>query len=163
MGCMMTGIIMAGRTGAAFAAQLGTMKVNEEVDALRTLGIPPMEYLVLPRVLALALMMPLLCVFADVIGIAGGALVSVGMLGVRPTEYFVHTIQAISASDFLIGVIKAAVFGVLVAVAGCQRGMRTSGSASAVGDAATSAVVLGIVAIVVADGLFAIVTSVMGI
>jgi phospholipid/cholesterol/gamma-HCH transport system permease protein len=163
MGCMMTGIIMAGRTGAAFAAQLGTMKVNEEVDALQTLGIPPMEYLVLPRVLALALMMPLLCVFADVIGIAGGAIVSVGLLGVRPVEYFVHTVQAISAFSFLIGIVKAAVFGVLVAVAGCQRGMKTSGSASAVGDAATSAVVMGIVAIVVADGLFAILTSVLGV
>ncbi len=163
MGAMMTGIIMAGRTGAAFAAQLGTMKVNEEVDALVTLGISPIEYLVLPRMLALSLMMPLLCVFADLIGVAGGALVGIGMLEIEPTEYFLRTIEAISTTDFVLGVVKSAVFGVLVAVAGCMRGMQTSGSASAVGDAATSAVVTGIVAIVCADGLFAVLTNVLGV
>jgi len=163
MGALMTGILMAGRTGASFAAQLGTMKVNEEVDALVTLGISPLEYLVLPRMLALCLMMPLLCVFADLIGIAGGGLVGIGMLDIHPGEYVRRTIDAITTTDFAVGVVKSAVFGILVAVAGCQRGMRTSGSASAVGAAATSAVVTGIVAIVSADGLFSVLTSVLGI
>jgi phospholipid/cholesterol/gamma-HCH transport system permease protein len=163
MGALMTGIIMAGRTGAAFAAQLGTMKVNEEVDALRTLGISPLEFLVLPRMLALCLMMPLLCVCADLIGIVGGGVVAVGVLDLEPIEYAQRTLAAISISDFVVGLAKSAVFGVLVAAAGCWRGMRASGSASAVGEAATAAVVLGIVAIVSADGVFAVVTNVLGI
>jgi phospholipid/cholesterol/gamma-HCH transport system permease protein len=162
MGALMTGILMAGRTGAAFAAQLGTMRVNEEVDALQTLGISPVEYLVLPRLLALTLMLPLLCVFADLIGIAGGGLVGVGMFGIEPTQYVQRTIHRISVDDCLVGVAKSAVFGVLVALAGCLRGLRASGSASAVGQAATSAVVTGIVAIVCADGLFAVLSTVLG-
>jgi phospholipid/cholesterol/gamma-HCH transport system permease protein len=163
MGALMTGVIMAGRTGAAFAAQLGTMKVNEEVDAFRTLGISPLEYLVLPRMLALCLMMPLLCVFADLIGILGGGVVAVGVLDLQPLEYAQRTIAAISIQDFLVGVTKSAVFGILVAAAGCWRGMRAAGSASAVGEAATAAVVLGIVAIVSADGIFAVLTNVLGL
>jgi phospholipid/cholesterol/gamma-HCH transport system permease protein len=163
MGALMTGVIMAGRTGAAFAAQLGTMKVNEEVDALRTLGISPLEYLVLPRMLALCLMMPLLCVFADLIGIVGGGVVAVGVLDIQPLEYAQRTIAAISIADFLVGLTKSTVFGILVAAAGCWRGMRASGSASAVGEAATAAVVLGIVAIVTADGIFAVLTNVLNI
>jgi len=163
MGAMMTGIIMAGRTGAAFAAQLGTMKVNEEIDALVTLGIPPTEYLVLPRLVALFLMMPLLCICADLVGIIGGGLVGVGMLDIEPVEYVRRTIDAISLTDCALGVVKGAVFGVIVAVAGCLRGMQTKGSAAAVGDAATSAVVTGIVAIVAADGLFAVLTNVLEI
>jgi phospholipid/cholesterol/gamma-HCH transport system permease protein len=163
MGAMMTGIIMAGRTGAAFAAQLGTMKVNEEIDALVTVGIPPTEYLVLPRLVALFLMMPLLCICADLIGIIGGGLVGVGMLDVEPVEYVRRTLDAISLTDCALGVVKGAVFGVIVAVAGCLRGMQTKGSAAAVGDAATSAVVTGIVAIVAADGLFAVLTNVLRI
>ena len=163
MGALMTGIIMAGRTGAAFAAQLGTMRVNEEVDALQTLGISPIEYLVLPRVLALALMLPLLCLFADLIGILGGGVVGIGIFGIEPTQYFLRTIHRITLNDFLVGVAKSAVFGVLVALAGCLRGLRASGSASAVGQAATSAVVTGIVAIVCADGLFAVLTAALGI
>jgi phospholipid/cholesterol/gamma-HCH transport system permease protein len=163
MGAMMTGIIMAGRTGAAFAAQLGTMKVNEEIDALVTLGIPPTEYLVLPRLVALFLMMPLLCICADLIGIIGGGLVGVGMLDIEPVEYVRRTLDAISLTDCALGIVKGAVFGVIVAVAGCLRGMQTKGSAAAVGDAATSAVVTGIVAIVAADGLFAVLTNVLEI
>jgi phospholipid/cholesterol/gamma-HCH transport system permease protein len=163
MGALMTGIIMAGRTGAAFAAQIGTMKVNEEVDALVTLGISPIEYLVLPRMLALCLMMPLLCVFADLIGIAGGGFVGVAMLDIGPNVYVERTIQAVSTTDFVLGIVKSSVFGVLVAVAGCLRGMQCSGSASAVGMAATSAVVTGIVAIVSADGVFAVLTNVLEI
>jgi phospholipid/cholesterol/gamma-HCH transport system permease protein len=163
MGAIMTAIIMAGRTGAAFAAQLGTMQVNEEIDAFSTLGFSPMEFLVLPRLLALILMMPLLCVYADVLGILGGAIVGVGLLGITPTEYYIETINGVGLGDFAIGIFKSAVFGVVVAIAGCLRGIQSGRSASAVGEAATSAVVMAIVLIIVLDGIFAVVTDVLGI
>lgn len=163
MGAMMAAIIMAGRTGAAFAAQLGTMQVNEEIDALKTLGIAPMDFLVLPRMLALVLMMPLLALYAAFMGIVGGALVGAGMLDIALGQYINQTTEAVSLGDVAIGVIKAAVFGVLVAAAGCYRGMQCGRSAAAVGDAATSAVVTAIVLIVVVDGLFAVITHILGI
>jgi phospholipid/cholesterol/gamma-HCH transport system permease protein len=163
MGAMMTGIVMAGRTGAAFAAQLGTMKVTQEVDALTTMGISPIEFLVLPRALALSLMMPLLCLYADLIGIVGGAAIGAGMLGIAPPVYFRQLFQAVSITDLAGGVFKASVYGVLIAIAGCLRGMQCGSSASAVGDAATSAVVTGIVLIISACGLFAVAFYVMGI
>src|SRR5437879_6271471 len=115
---MMAAIIMAGRTGAAFAAQLGTMQVNEEIDALATMGIPAMDFLVLPRMLALALMMPLLGVYADLLGVLGGAVVGIGMLVLGSAEYYYRTIQAIGLDDFAAGIVKASVFGVLVASGG---------------------------------------------
>jgi phospholipid/cholesterol/gamma-HCH transport system permease protein len=145
MGAMMAAIIMAGRTGAAFAASLGTMQVNEEIDALTTLGISPMEFLVLPRVLALTAMMPLLCVYADLVGILGGACVGVGMLDLGGVEYFVRSSHAITLRDVLAGLVMSGVFGALVALAGCLRGMQCGRSSAAVGWAATSAVVTGIV------------------
>ncbi len=163
MGAMMTAIIMAGRTGAAFAAQLGTMQVNEEIDALKTLGIPPMDFLVLPRMLALILMMPILCLYANLLGIIGGAIVGIGMLDITAAQYLSQTKAALSPTDFAVGVVKAAVFGVLIALSGCLRGMQSGRSASAVGAAATSAVVTAIVLIVVVDGLFAVITNVLGI
>lgn len=163
MGALMAAIIMAGRTGAAFAAQLGTMQVNEEIDALQTLGISPMEFLVLPRMLALVLMMPLLCLYADVLGIVGGFLVGVGMLDLSPIQYYNQTLQFLGISDFAVGVFKAVVFGILIAVSGCLRGLQCGRSAAAVGAATTSAVVTAIVFIVVADGLFAVITTVVGI
>jgi len=163
MGAIMTAIIMAGRTGAAFAAQLGTMQVNEEIDAFTTLGFSPMEFLVLPRMLALILMMPLLCVYADVLGILGGAIVGVGLLGITPTEYYIETINGVALGDFAIGIFKSAVFGVVVAISGCLRGIQSGRSASAVGEAATSAVVMAIVLIIVLDGIFAVVTDTLGI
>ncbi|QSA95481.1 ABC transporter permease [Methylococcus sp. EFPC2] len=163
MGAMMTGIIMAGRTGAAYAAQLGSMQVNSEIDALKTLGLAPMDFLVLPRMLALILMMPLLCLYADLMGILGGALVSVGMFDITPLEYFIHTRERLDLDDFAIGVFKCAVFGVLVASAGCMRGMQCGRSASAVGDAATSAVVTGIVFIVVSDALITLIITALKI
>jgi len=163
MGAIMTAIIMAGRTGAAFAAQLGTMQVNEEIDAFTTLGFSPMEFLVLPRMLALILMMPLLCVYADVLGILGGAIVGIGLLGITPTEYYIETIHGVGLGDFAIGIFKSAVFGVVVAIAGCLRGIQSGRSASAVGEAATSAVVMAIVLIIVLDGIFAVVTDTLGI
>ena len=159
MGCIMTGIILCGRTGAAFAAQLGTMKVNEEIDSFKTFGFSPVEFLVLPRVTALVLIMPLLCVFADVIAIAGGFLVSISMLDVGPAEYIARTIQAITLKSFLLGVFKGGIFGVLIAITGCLRGMQCGNSAAAVGQATTSAVVTGITSIIAADGVFAVICN----
>jgi phospholipid/cholesterol/gamma-HCH transport system permease protein len=163
MGAMMTGVILAGRTGAAFAAQLGTMQVNEEIDALTTLGISPMEFLVLPRMLALMLMMPVLCVYADLVGILAGLLVSTTLLHMPLMEYLNETQRAVHLVDCGIGVCKSVVFGALVALAGCLRGMQSGRSAAAVGAAATSAVVTGIVWIIASDGLFAVVTERLGI
>jgi phospholipid/cholesterol/gamma-HCH transport system permease protein len=163
MGAMMTGIIMAGRTGAAFAAQLGTMKVTQEVDAFTTAGFSPLEFLVLPRVMALILMMPLLCLYADFVGVFGGAVIGVGMLDLSWTTYFHETASAISLTDIFGGVFKASIYGVLIALSGCLRGLQCGNSSSAVGDAATSAVVTGIVAIVVACGIFAVVFYILGI
>ncbi len=163
MGAVMAGVIMAGRTGAAFAAQLGTMEVNEEIDALKTLGISPMEFLVLPRMLALALMMPLLCLYADLMGVLGGLIVGVTMLDIGFMEYVNMTRSSVSLNDFWVGIIQSVVFGILVALSGCLRGMQCGRSASAVGDAATSAVVTGIVTIVVATAIITIICSVLGV
>jgi phospholipid/cholesterol/gamma-HCH transport system permease protein len=162
IGCIMTAIVMSGRTGAAFAAQLGTMNTNQEIDALSTLGISPMEFLVLPRMLALIGMMPLLTVYADLVGILGGAVVGIGMLGLGPTQYLEQTRDAVRVSDLLIGVAKSSVFGVVVALAGCLRGMQSGRSAAAVGLAATSAVVTSIVFLIVLDGIFAVILNVLG-
>ena len=163
MGAVMVGVIMAGRTGAAFAAQIGTMQVNEEIDALQTLGISPMEFLVLPRMLALILMMPLLCLYADLMGILGGFIVGVAMLDISSTQYIDQTINALNLYHFSIGLFHALVFGVLVALAGCLRGIQCGRSASAVGQATTSAVVTSIVAIVVATAIITIVANLLGI
>jgi phospholipid/cholesterol/gamma-HCH transport system permease protein len=163
MSSMMAGIIMAGRTGAAYAAQLGSMKVAEEIDALVTFGIAPIDFLVLPRILALTLMMPLLCLYANVLGILGGAAVGTGVLGLSTELYWQETLKALTLTDLMIGVTKACVYGLLVAVSGCLRGLQARGGAAAVGAAATSAVVTSIVAIVVADGLSAIVCNALGV
>ncbi len=163
LAAIMTGIIMSGRTGAAFAAQLGTMKVNEEIDALKTLGISPMEFLVLPRMLALFFMMPLLSLYADLMGILGGLIIGVSMLGLNFMEYYNKTIEAVSINDFWIGLFSAAVFGVLVALSGCMRGMQCGRSASAVGEATTSAVVTSIVSIVVAMAVITVICNVLNI
>jgi phospholipid/cholesterol/gamma-HCH transport system permease protein len=163
LGAVMTGIVMAGRTGAAFAAQLGTMQVNEEIDALKTMGVSPMEFLVLPRMLALVLMMPLLCLFADMMGVLGGLVVGVGLLDIGLVEYLNQTKSALNLIHFSIGLFLSGVFGVLVALTGCLQGVDCGRSASAVGDAATSAVVSSIVAIAVATALVTIVCNVLGI
>ncbi len=161
MGAMMTAIIMAGRTGAAFAAQLGTMKVTQEIDALTTMGISPIEFLVLPRVIALLLMMPLLCIYSDFVGVLGGAAVGAGMLGITMHSFVQEALHALTLGGAIGGVIKATVYGVIVAVAGCLRGMQCGNSSSAVGDAATAAVVTGIVYIVVACGIFAVIFHIL--
>ncbi len=163
LACIMTGIIMCGRTGAAFAAQLGTMKVNQEIEAFQTFGISPFEFLVLPRMLALILMMPLLCLFADLISIAGGFLVSTLTLDITPALYLHRTVEAISLVNFLLGIFKGAFFGVLVALTGCLRGMQCGTNAAAVGEATTSAVVTGITWIIASDGAFAVICSALNI
>jgi phospholipid/cholesterol/gamma-HCH transport system permease protein len=154
MGALMTGIILAGRTGAAFAAQLGTMQVNEEIDALVTMGIPPMDYLVLPRMIALAVMTPLLVLYADLLGILGGAIVGIFLLDIPAELFFNQTFSMLSLWFCAQGLIKGTTFGVIVALSGCLRGMQCGRSASAVGDAATSAVVTSIIAIVLADAVW---------
>ncbi len=163
MGGMMTAVIMAGRTGAAFAAQLGTMKVNEEIDALKTMGIAPMDFLVLPRVIALVLMMPILCLYADFMGILGGMVVGVGLLDLSLVEYYTQTEAALAMRDFNVGLFKSLVFGVLVAIAGCMRGMESGRSSSAVGEAATKAVVTGIVWIIVSDSILTVIYNAIGV
>ncbi len=163
MGAMMTAVIMAGRTGATYAAQLGAMQANGEIDALKTMGISPMGYLVLPRTLALVLVIPLLCVYSDILGIFGGFLVGIFMLDLMPVEYLNQTIGALSLNHFFVGVFKAFVFGFLIAFAGCFRGLNAGSSASAVGSATTSAVVTAIVLIVVADAILTIVYNALQI
>jgi len=163
LGAVMAGIVMAGRTGAAFAAQLGTMQVNEEIDALKTMGMSPMEFLVLPRMLALVLMMPLLTIFADLMGLLGGLIVGVGLLDIGFIQYVNQTKASLNLNHFFIGIFQAAVFGVLVALAGCLRGMACGRSASAVGDATTSAVVTSIIAITVATAIITVVCNVLHI
>ena len=163
MGAMMTAIIMSGRTGAAFAAQLGTMKVTQEIDALQTMGISPMEFLVVPRVIALVLMMPLLCAYSDFLGIMGGAAVGTVMLHLSLGSYLDASIHAVDLTDVFGGLFKGATYGVLIALAGCLRGFQCGSSSSAVGDAATSAVVTSIVLVVVACGIFAVVFNILGL
>ncbi|MEJ2164056.1 MAG: ABC transporter permease [Desulfobacterales bacterium] len=163
LGAVMAGIVMAGRTGAAFAAQIGTMQVNEEIDALRTMGMSPIEFLVLPRMLALVLMMPLLGIFADLLGVLGGLIVGVGLLDIGFIQYVNQTRASLNLDHFFIGIFQAAVFGVLVAMAGCLKGMACGRSASAVGEATTSAVVTSIIAITVATAVITVVCNVLGI
>jgi phospholipid/cholesterol/gamma-HCH transport system permease protein len=139
------------------------MQVNEEIDALSTFGLSSMDFLVLPRMIALILMMPLLCIYADLMGILGGAVVGIGMLKLSVTQYVNETINGLALIDFAVGIFKGAVFGILIAISGCMRGIQCGRSASAVGLSATSAVVTGIVFIVVTDGIFAVLTNVLGI
>jgi phospholipid/cholesterol/gamma-HCH transport system permease protein len=163
MGALMTAVIMAGRTGAAYAAQLGTMNVNSEIDALKTMGISPIEFLVLPRLLALSLMMPLLGAYAIFVGILGGWLVASSVFDISLVQYVNGIIRAVDLYDFGIGLVKCLVFAVLVAIAGCMRGIQCGHSASAVGEATTSAVVDSIVYIVVADSIITLLCNRLGI
>ena len=163
MGAMMTAIIMAGRTGAAYAAQLGTMQVNEEIDALRTMGISPIEFLVFPRLLALCLTMPLLCIYADFMGIMGGAIVGATMLDISFFQYYEQIQGFVPLRHFAVGIFKSGIFGILVATAGCFRGLQCGRSASAVGFATTSAVVTSIVLIIVADATITVICQLLGI
>ncbi len=153
MGALMTGIIMAGRTGAGFAAEIGSMQVNEEIDALETLGIQSFGFVVMPRAIALSLAMPLLTIYANVVGIFGGYIVAEFMVGVPGTIFFTEMVRVVGLPDFLLGVFKGYVFGVVVALAGCFRGLQCRGGAGAVGLAATRAVVLGITLIIISNAV----------
>lgn len=150
MGALMTAVVMAGRTGAAYAAQLGTMQVNEEIDAITTMGLSPMEFLVAPRMLALLLCMPLLTLYANLLGIFGGALVAGGM-GVSGLQYLSELQAVISADHLLVGLSKSALFAVLIGIAGCRSGLGAGRSSAAVGQATTEAVVTALVYLIVAD------------
>ena len=163
LGAVMAGVIMAGRTGAAFAAQIGSMQVNEEVDALTTFGISPVQFLVVPRVIALVLMMPLLCACADLVAMLGGMVVAITISDVTMLQYSNQIQAAVGLSDVLVGIFKSAVFGVIIALAGCYRGLNCGQDASSVGRAATSAVVTSITWIVIADAIFAVMFHLLGI
>jgi len=162
LGPIITAIILAGRTGSAFAAEIGTMKVNEELDALTTMGLPPVRFLVMPRVVAAILAMPILTIFADLSGLIGGSIVLQSM-GVPTVVYWRGVITSTSCYMIFEGLVKGSLFGLLVALIGCQAGMRTAASSDGVGRATTSAVVWSIVAIAVTDGLLAVITYVWGI
>jgi len=153
MGALMTGIIIAGRTGAAFAAELGSMKITEEIDAYATLGVSPVDHLVLPRILGLFLMMPLLTIYANFVGIAGGMIVAITLLDLTPTQFMGGMLSVVTFSDGLLGVFKGAIFGVIIGLAGCMKGLQTGSDAGAVGRSATSAVVMGITLIIVANAM----------
>ena len=162
LGPMVTAILLAGRTGSAFAAEIGTMKVNEELDALSTMGLNPVNFLVLPRILATVFVTPLLTLFFNFMSLVGGALVMLSM-GYPLATYCGRVFQNVQWMDFSGGMIKAVVFSFLVAGIGCQRGLVTQSGASAVGDSATSAVVSGIILIAVFDGIFAVIFFLAGI
>ncbi len=162
IGSLMTAIIMAGRTGAAYAAELGTMQVNEEIDAFKTLGISPMDYLVMPRLLALVLMMPLLSLYAGLVGILAGIIVSVNVFDLSVYEYYQQTLRALNFTHFAVGMMKGTLYGVLIALAGCLRGIQCGRSAQAVGQATTSAVVTGIITVVIAASVTTVILQMMG-
>ncbi|MBV8188960.1 MAG: ABC transporter permease [Alphaproteobacteria bacterium] len=163
MAAVMTAIVMAGRTGGAYAAHIATMQGNEEIDALKTFGIPPFDFLVLPRILALVTMMPLLYLYGCAIGLLGGYVVGVATLDLTSSAFLVELRNAVAGREFAIGLVKSIAFGGLVALAGCHLGLRAGRSAADVGRAATSAVVAGIIGIIALDAVFAACTNALGI
>ena len=163
MGALMTAVIMAGRTGAAYAAELGSMQANEEIDALKTFGFPTLEFLVLPRVLALLVSMPILTVFADLLGIFGGFVIGSGLFDISATQYMNQSLAMLTLTDFLIGLFKSLVFAILIGLIGCYYGLSCGRNAQAVGQATTNAVVSIIVALVVSDALITLICTQLGI
>ncbi len=163
VGALMTGIIMAGRTGASFAAELGTMQVNEEIDAFKTLGISTIDFLVLPRILALMLMIPLLTLYAGLVGTLAGMFIGITVFDITPFEYYQQTLRALELKQFWVGVFKGSVYGMVIAISGCLRGMQCGRSAQAVGEATTSAVVTSIVYIVITASAITVVFYKLGI
>jgi len=161
-GAMMTAVVLAGRTGAAFAATLGNMRANEEIDALEVVGIPVVQFLVLPRLIALGIMMPLLSLYANALGMVGGMAVALGLLSIPPAAYWIEMLSSVDLSDIATGVIKATAFGLIIGLSGCLRGLQAERSAAGVGRAATSAVVTALLLLVVADAIFAVAFNVLG-
>ncbi len=160
---LLTAIIVAGRSGSAYAAQIGTMKVTDEVDALRTVGIPPLELLVLPKVAALMVALPLLTVYADVLGVVGGMMVARSELGVSATDFLDRFVRAMRISDYLVGLGKAPVFAAIIAVIGCYQGFQVSGDAESVGRRTTVSVVQSVFTVIVVDAVFSVIFSRLGI
>lgn len=163
MGILLTAIIVAGRSGSAFAAQIGTMQVNEEIDAMRTIGLDPIEVLVLPRMLALLVAMPLLAVYADLMGLAGGALMAIVSLDITFTQFTERLKDVVPIWAFWVGIIKAPVFGVMIALVGCREGLKVRGSADSVGRQTTRAVVVSIFLVIIIDAVFSIFFSAVGV
>lgn len=163
IGILLTAIVVAGRSGSSFTAQIGTMKVNEEVDALRTLGLDPVEVLVLPRLLALVIALPLLTFFADVMGLVGGGIMCAFVLDIGPGQYLSQLDYAITPEMFLVGLSKAPVFALLIGMVGCYHGLNVEGSAESVGRKTTQAVVHGIFLVIIFDALFSIMFSYLGV
>jgi phospholipid/cholesterol/gamma-HCH transport system permease protein len=163
MGVLITAIMVAGRSGSAFTAEIGVMKTREEVDALKVMGIEPMQVLVVPRVLALVITLPLLTFFADIMGLFGGAAISQVLLGISPTQYLARLPQVVVGSDLYVGLLKAPVFAFFIAITGCMHGLRASGSAESVGRETTRAVVKSIFLVIVLDALFSILFERLGI
>jgi phospholipid/cholesterol/gamma-HCH transport system permease protein len=162
MGAVMTGVVLAGRTGAAYAAHIGNMKANEEIDALEILGVSPIDFLVVPRLVALSIMTPLLSLYANCLGILGGMLIAQSTLSIPPTAYWIEMLAIVDLSDVGTGLIKASTFGLIVGTSGCLRGLQAERSAAGVGRAATSSVVTAILLMVVADSLFAVIFNILG-
>ena len=163
MGALMTAVIMAGRTGAAYAAELGSMQANEEIDALKTFGFPPLEFLILPRLLALLVSMPILTVFADTLGIFGGFVIGAGLFDISAAQYMNQSLEMLTLTDFFIGLFKSLVFAVLIGLIGCYYGLSCGRNAQAVGQATTNAVVSIIVALVVSDAVITLICTQLGI
>lgn len=163
LGTLLTAIIVAGRSGSAFTAQIGTMKVNQEVDAIATLGLDPVELLVVPRVLALMVALPLLVFFADIMALLGGAVMSYMTLGISFAQFIKQLQSAIGLNTFLVGIAKAPVFAMVIAMVGCYEGLRVTGSAESVGRLTTRSVVEGIFLVIIIDALFSIFFSFMGV
>jgi phospholipid/cholesterol/gamma-HCH transport system permease protein len=162
MGVLITAILVAGRSGSAFTAELGVMKAREEIDALKVMGLDPMRMLVVPRLVALVITLPLLTFFADVVGLFGGAMATQVLLKVAPMQFFEHARSAVDTHDLMVGLIKAPVFAVIIAVVGCMHGLRVRGSAESVGHETTRAVVKAIFLVIVLDALFSIVFEQVG-
>lgn len=163
MAVLITAIMVAGRSGSAFTAEIGVMKTREEVDALQVMGIEPMQVLVVPRVIALVITLPLLTFFADIMGLVGGAAISQFLLGISPTQYLARLPQVVVASDLYVGLFKAPVFAFFIAIIGCMHGLRASGSAESVGRETTRAVVKSIFMVLVLDALFSILFERLGV
>ena len=163
MGAVMTGTVMAGRTGAAYAAELGTMQVNEEIDALESMGISPIDFLVLPRVIALTLMLPLLCIYADIMGILGGMTVGVFYLNLTVTAFCQQLVSTSRMADLVIGIFTSFVFAILISLCGCFRGINCGRSSASVGQATTAAMVSSLVCLVLATSIITVITVSLGI
>jgi phospholipid/cholesterol/gamma-HCH transport system permease protein len=163
MGVLITSIMVAGRSGSAFTAEIGVMKTREEVDALKVMGIEPMQVLVVPRVIALVIALPLLTFFADIMGLIGGAAIAQSLLDVSPTQYLTRLPQVVDGSDLFVGLFKAPIFAFFIAIISCMHGLRVSGSAESVGRETTRAVVKSIFLVIVLDAFFSILVEKIGL